>query len=434
MRNSSDPRVLFLTVGLGNPKQLEETLYAPVSVSIRSGRWERIVLLPSHETLDHARKLKRRHPEDDIHIRTLPEGGEADADQCYKCFQRAITELGTPEPDGMCVDITRGTKAMSAALLVAAMRYRIPHVRYIEGERNPDNPTVVVPGSERVRDIRVTSGIKHRVLDDAKVLFRRGAFAGAVVLLRELPPHEDVRDIIDLADFCAAWDQLDYRRADEITLASHLPEQWSGYVPGSEVRRWVHELARPFPDPTGRDYASAMAKRLRLLTADLLANGERRLLRRQYEDALLRAYRALEMLGQARLFDHGLDSAALPKDHDAVRELARGLERKQSAPLALNRDGTLSAGREQVARLLKRLGDPLAEELLSTASQGALRVTSRNHSILIHGYEPATGGREQELRELYAQLGEILEKDRQGVLTGDMSPARFLNTILVQDN
>ncbi|MFQ5744778.1 MAG: hypothetical protein ACE5HV_14495, partial [Acidobacteriota bacterium] len=168
----SPTTVLFLTVGCGNPARLEETLYAPISKSISTDDWERIVLLPSGDTLDHARQLKKRHLHHDVHIRPLPDGvSENDADGCYQHFQGVIAEFGRPSCTNMAVDITRGTKAMSAALMLAAFRHRIARVRYVEGDRDPSNPAVIVPRSERIRDIRTDIAIKHRTLDDAHLLF-----------------------------------------------------------------------------------------------------------------------------------------------------------------------------------------------------------------------------------------------------------------------
>ncbi len=425
---SARPAVLFLTVGLGNPDKLEETLYTPISKSVTTGDWQRVVLLPSQETLEHARELKRRHPQRDVHIRPLPPGvSESDADACYDHFQGVIAELGGSSGGNMAVDITRGTKAMSAALLLAAFRHRIARVRYVEGDRDPANPGVVLPGSERVRDIHADIAFNHRAIDEARLLFLNGDFAAASILLRSLPQESTIEALARISDFYSAWDRLDYKSADEIHLDSEVPARWRPHVPSDEVRRWVHQLAKPFPHRNDGGYSSLMAARLRLLIVDLLANGERRVRQRQFEDAVLRAYRVLEMLGQARLFDRGLDSATLPVDHEVIREFQAELAKKGSAGFGVNQDGTLNAGRELVARLLKRLDDPLAPELLKVGTSGALRITSRNHSVLIHGYEAVGPGDQGLLDALYEELRQILRRDRAD-FEKDLKLARFPNS------
>lgn len=419
--------VLFLTVGSGNPARLEETLYTPISMSIDSGDWNRVVLLPSRDTLEYARELKRRHAHRDVHVRPLPVGSsECDADQCYDHFQQVIAELGADAAAHMTVDITRGTKAMSAALMLAAFRHRIANIRYVEGDRDPQNPGVIIPGSERVRETHADVAINHRTIDDASLLFRNGDFAAASHLLSRVPRTNDVQHIIRIADFYSAWDRLDYRTADEVNIGQQMSSPWNRYVPSQEARQWVHHLAEPFPDRREPGYCVAMAARLRRLAVDLLANGKRRVRQRQFEDAVLRAYRVLEMLGQARLFDKNLDSAALPADHGEVQQLQRDLEKKGSAGFGINNDKTRNAGRELVARLLKRLNDPLAEQLLKTGREGTLRIASRNQSVLIHGFEAVGPSNRQLLDTLYGELRQLLRDDRHD-FDGDLRIANSLD-------
>jgi hypothetical protein len=172
------------------------------------------------------------------------------------------------------------------------------------------------------------------------------------------------------------------------------------------VRDWVAMLSRPLPaDPKER------AAPLRLLVTDLLANGERRVRDHQYEDAAIRGYRVLELLGQIRLFEHGLDSGALPPDHPEVQKFQTELIKKKSTPLGTDeKTGKLLAARRQAARLLKRLGDPLGQRLLDLATrrEGNLDLERRNNSIWIHGFEAIGGSEPGPLRKLYADLEALL--------------------------
>jgi hypothetical protein len=161
----------------------------------------------------------------------------------------------------------------------------------------------------------------------------------------------------------------------------------------------------------------------------LLANGERRIRDRHFEDAVLRAYRVLELVGQLRLFAHGLDSARLPPDHPAVQALATKLEKNRSVGFGTNnRDGTLTAGRELVARLLKGLDDPLATSLLNFDKQPGLpRISDRNISVLIHGFEAVGPEEDLPLRRLYAALERLLLCDAEDVARQHLRVARALD-------
>lgn len=171
-----------------------------------------------------------------------------------------------------------------------------------------------------------------------------------------------------------------------------------------------------------------MAAGLRLLAADMLANGERRIRDRQFEDAILRAYRVLELTGQIRLFARGLDSARLPADHPDVVALVRKLDKKGSKGFGPNKDGTLNAGRELVARLLKQMGDQLAKRLLSFDDPfPVLKVTARNTSVLIHGFTAAGPGNAAPLHDLYQGLEAVLLEDSGESARHIIAVARSLN-------
>lgn len=158
-----------------------------------------------------------------------------------------------------------------------------------------------------------------------------------------------------------------------------------------------------------------MAAWLRPLALDLLANAQRRRQLRHFEDALVRSYRVLELIGQARLFDRGIDSERVPPDHEAVVRTRQRLRKSGSADFGQGREGKLTAGRETAARLLKELGDPLARELLSFANRGGtLKTRNRNLSILNHGFEARAPSDAAEWDELFDGLWTLLEKDWPG--------------------
>jgi hypothetical protein len=227
-------------------------------------------------------------------------------------------------------------------------------------------------------------------------------------------------------DFHAAWDRLDYQFAAKIVLAAAAPiVDWRRVWPKAAMREWVGRLAAPMP----MDEPAAMAERLRLLAADLLANGERRIRDRHFEDAVLRAYRVLELVGQLRLFSHGLDSGRLPRDHTAVQAVGAKLAKKGSAGFGTNKkDGTLTAGRELVARLLKALGDPLAQTLLNFDKQPDLpRISDRNFSVLIHGFQAVGPDDKQPMRALYRELEKLLIDDAGDLAREHLHVARSLD-------
>ena len=408
----SQGNVLVLTVGTGDREALEESLLKPLAKSIDEGKWCEVFLLPSSLTEGFADRLAERFPDLPVRIEPLPEPNmENDADACYGHFDAVLGELLKDyEAMSVTVDFTRGTKAMSAALVLAAVRRDIPQLRYVWGER--DKRGMVVAGTERIGRFATERVTARRRIDAAKRLMGHGNFAAALDLMpdpsgqssKPLPKslHDETTVLWRQAEFYAAWDRLDYAKADRLASEARPEDDLSDAVP------WVRHLAQA---PKKEDHAS-MARWLRAIACDLLENGRRRIQDRHFEDALLRAYRILELVGQFRLFDRGIDSASVDPDLEAVRYLREKLKKKGSQDFGTGRDGRLTAPRDLAARLLKRLGDPLGAELLKfDEKHGGIDAKKRNHSILIHGFETeAKSDSELSLNSLYDALDELLRK------------------------
>ena len=409
-------RILVLTVGTGNIDSIEQTLLTPLRKSIATDAWNAVVLLPSTVTASFAHRLREELAGVDIQIHPLPEGDENDADRAYAHFDQVLAALlQRASPDRIEVDFTRGTKAMSAALVLAATRRAIPGLRYLVGRR--DRRGIVEPGFERVHRIPTTTVDGHRRLDLARALLRRGDFAAVPDVLPD-PNHPSAslyaddllaafRAVRAAAYFYAAWDRLDYASAADVEVDAPPSTDWEPVWPIDAMGVWVTELTR---EPERSDHP-AMAAWLRRLVVDLQANGERRVRAGQHEDALVRAYRTLELIGQIRLFDRGLDSSDLDPDHAEVKALQNRLEKKKDAPLSVGPGDELQAGRLQVARILKRCGDGLAQRLLDFENVPLLKPTLRNTSVLVHGFVVRAPDDPEPLRSLFDSLDALIRED-----------------------
>ncbi|TXL82054.1 TIGR02710 family CRISPR-associated protein [Vineibacter terrae] len=425
-------RALVLTVGTGDRNNLEGSLLAPLRKSIETGEWDTVVLLTSTLTAANAAALDPARCYD---IRPLPQAGlEDDADACFRHFDAVIETLrrGGCAPQDILVDFTRGTKAMSAALVLAAMRHELPRLRYITGERSSVGS--VVPGAEIIREVPASKVADRRRVDLACGLMRQGAFTAAADLLPdpdaplavgliEASEIGALRAMRAMARAFAAWDRLDYRAEAVRDLAidtDALPAAWKLLVPPPSVRAWIRTLA----DQPDQADSAAMARWLRLLSIDLLANAGRRVRHGQFEDALVRAYRVLELVGQARLFDLGIDSSRVPADDPDVIAL-----RQRRRDISESRGGTVSLAREAAASLLKQKKDPLAQRLLQLGNSEALGVRSRNLSVLNHGFTAQALRDHGAWRRLLETLEDLLRHDHadDAAFRRDQETVRFLD-------
>ena len=422
-------RTLVMPVGTGDVNRLEDTLLTPLRKSIATDAWKAVVLLPSTVTASFANRLRQELGGADIEIHPLPEGDENDADRAYAHFDQVLAALlQRASPEQIEVDFTRGTKAMSAALVLAATRRAIPGLRYLVGPR--DRRGIVEPGFERVHRIPTTTVDGHRRLDLARALLQRGDFAAVPDVLPDLDHPSaslyadellaTMRAVRAAAHFYAAWDRLDYASAGNVEAGAPPSRDWEPVWPTDAMRAWVTDLTHE-PDRTDH---TAMAAWLRGLVVDLQANGERRVRAGQHEDALVRAYRTLELIGQMRLFDQGLDSGNLDPDRAEVKALQDRLKKRNDAPLPVGPGGELQAGRLQVARILKRCGDGLAQRLLDFKNVSLLKPTLRNTSVLVHGFVARAPDDPQPLRSLFDDLDALIREDGGPAVADSLQVAR----------
>ena len=409
--------VLVLTVGTGTVDKLEESLFRPLEKSLKDGNWKEAVLLPSTITEDNAEKFKNRMQDYSIKVIPLPEEGqENDADACFSHFDKVLTGLRERgyETGSITPDFTRGTKAMSAALVLAAVRHKIRTLRYIDGARDPRG--VVFAGAEKVSEVSTGRVTTQRQINDARQLMGKRAFAAARELLPDvdasqfaaiLVPKElqsEMSRLRRLAAFWSAWDRLDYNGA--MQCATRLDE--------SDCNKLKNEIAcvKQFDrQPRDDKHHAAMAEWLRRLATDLLANGYRRIKQNQFEDAILRAHRVLELIGQSGLFALGYDSASIKAEDPEVKEFQRLSRKEDYGNLVPNeaRTGFLTAPRMVAAHFLAHLGDPLGKKLVCLDQENPVsRKSRRNRSILIHGFSVAD---QEPLSELYDEIKALLDED-----------------------
>lgn len=362
-------KVLAVTVG-GEPDPIVKAIdqhrpdFTIFFVTTQPGGGSRRFLL--EDTEKGASILKRTGLAPDAYeIITLP-----NPDDFEDCFNRMIEVLREYERAGeRLADYTGGTKTMSAALVVAALLQGWS-LSLVSGERR--DTVKVAKGTELARRIRSAPFFLEHTLIQTRVLYERHEFAGAAELLQELltaaelPPQEQ-RRLTRLCTFLralAAWDRFAYSEAYE--LLRTVGEAWPK---GCKV------LAQILGD-----------KMLNYKVADLVGNAVRHADQRRYEDAVLRLYRAVELLAQLRLQAYGQDSsdlnlealdlAALPADF-----AERLRERKEKEERAW-------VGLVEAYEVLAALHDPVG--LAFREQQAPLKdlLGQRNNLFLTHGLKP----------------------------------------------
>ena len=366
--------VLVMTVGVGEEGKRVATLYDSMRSSIRTGSWARIVLLPSSITKEFAEELIRHVAADkatEVNLEvgeTLARGDEEYEDRCFAHFDRELARLiesGVRASD-IVVDYTRGTKAMSAAAVLAALSRGVDRIRYISGDRDPQKHTII-PGTERALDGRTTEAVFQRGLSEAKVLLRAGQFVAAAELLKKIerelpadhPGRRDARGGQEIARFWAAWDRFHYE--DAVALARQVSVAlpfWREGVPSQGQLNWLAELAKEPPRPKKH-----------------LGN---------WDDALIRAFRSVELIGQAALCKHGILATAVCEADPRIQDWLKSAE-MQNAKWSLRRPGYGNLPPQIAQPIIPKLLEFLGETKFARRLDKFDRVRNRHQSLLVHG-------------------------------------------------
>ncbi len=402
--------ILVLTVGTGKADALEETFLAPVLKSVNEGTWSHVVLLPSQGTVANAQTLADRIADVPVDIRPLPgEEDENDVDAAFAHFSEALdelTEAGTARKD-ITLDYTRGTKAMSAALVLAGVVHGISRLRYVHGQRGERG--LVRPGTEKVGEVLAEVASARLRVSLAERFFVENNFEAVCSLylenaadLRILPPslRAKARAYSTVAAAYAAWDRFDYKKA--LRKLEHLTEDAGDFAPKPAMKSWLEVLAKEFNE----DDPAEMAEYVKHLVCDMLANAKRRHRSGHYEDAALRCYRVLELIGQMHLFKHGHHSGRLDPEDREVAHFQKKLTKKSHGLRMQSK--RLTAAREQVARFLKFLHDPRGTKLINPPGEF---VAWRNTGILVHGFKARAADAKDKLPKYLGDMEQLLIED-----------------------
>lgn len=346
-------------------------------------------------------------------ILTLP-----DAQDLHSCTARlrqlaprVQSWLARGDGHRVVVELTGGTKCMSAALALHAHRWPCTFSYVGGGQRTRQGVGVVLSGTEHIfHTHNPWDSLGYQAIEDACALFNRGECAAAAERLRVSRDRADdptvkreLSTLEALARAYTAWDRFDHRDAanrlkDVLKNGNDLRIAF-GTDAGDRILDQV-ERHRAYHESVIENSQISMA-----LVRDLVANATRRASEGRYDDAVARLYRAVEALAEIRLRDaYGIDTSRV-----SLTQLPESL-RTEWADRA--QEGTLAIGLQDAYTLLGQLDDPLG----TLYAQGRLHgpkspLAVRNQSILAHGFQPVGEGAYLALLKATLELGKLSETE-----------------------
>lgn len=292
-----------------------------------------------------------------------------DPDDLDLCFQQMVQAMESAaarlSPTQAIADYTGGTKSMAAALVVAAL-HRGWQLELVTGPRQ--DLVKVTSGTESAVAV-LPSSIRLRELErEAEILFNSHNFAALAGLVEQalqagnLPSEarNRLQRLLVVTRSFRLWDNFQYKEALEVMrpVASCCPNH-------------AETLARI----VGKDVPGYA------LISDMLGSALRRAQAGLFDDAVLRLYRAVEMLAQIQLrTKHGLDTSALElaKIPEPLRSEFEGRGREKATAGLLDSYRILAAKKDPLGKLFESGWDSRLKDLMGL----------RNRLLIIHGLEP----------------------------------------------
>jgi len=311
------------------------------------------------------------------------------------------------------VDITGGTKCMSAALALQAHRWCCIF-SYVGGTaRTKDGVGVVVSGKEQIlQTLNPWDSLGFQAIEEFVSLFNQRAFSAASAMadqaLRNVSEHSRKRELQALrmlSDAYDAWDRFDRKAAiskfQELAKYDNDVHAVLGRLKAGRVRDCINNHI---------SYLRALVESgspSKQQIIDLLANARRRKSDGRVDDAVARLYRVIESIAQLALNENYQIANTKQVPLDLVPEPLRSLWAGRAEM------GTVFAGLKDAYELLDAYGDRLGAKFkeLQLHNRERSPLVSRNQSILAHGFDPVGDKVYQLLWDAALQLSQITETE-----------------------
>lgn len=376
----------------------------PIIASINKLKPEFIYFFCSHRSIEVANKII-----DDINYQFDSKNKKykitddhEDLVVCYKEAEQIFRDLLSMSynRDEILVDYTGGTKNMSVALALASANYGLEYVYVGGSERTKQGLGIVIDGKENVLQ-SVNPWIFFAVEERKRLsqLFNNYQFNAACIAIDNILERLDednrtlYRQICRIIKGFDLWDHFKYTEASELLNQRELEhlidlakvaDKTGAKPPGfvnfaedcMEPAKKLQKISEKIKKSDGNVRNSSVMY-------DILSNAERRAEKGQYDDAILRLYRALEMIGQVELLRYNVNDSDVKLDNPNLNDQARNWlkttfkDSKDKSKIKL--------GLVQKYKLLSLLGKKRGKDYFEMESEFKKVIDQRNRSFLAHG-------------------------------------------------
>lgn len=336
--------------------------------------------------------------------------------ECQKIVKKVMKKQY--EPKDIVIDYTSGTKAMSVGLVLAGLDKRIGTLVYLGGKRDKNGR--VISGLERPIPVEPNRIYTEELFDEAVRLFNTCQYDGCLEIANQAKCMVADSVFVDkvsllekLAQAYSLWDKFDINNSFSLLNSLSTNSFLANWGIKSRVQKNKEVLYKEKDKPFCEERV-----------VDLLENARRRGdIEKKYDDAVARLYRLIEYIAQFEIAKRGLykqDEKGFPDAGNLnIDKLSLEL-RERYSKYKDAKDNTLKLGLDQNYELLFDLESEVGKIFKQECETGELKklISSRNKSILAHGFNPITKETYEEVlteveelvRSVFHDVGYLVDK------------------------
>jgi len=415
-----------MLIGVGVGRGVEYALYS----SIKNNNPNFVAFIVSKDSKDTLNREIEEEGKKSI-LEIIPEhqvllvDNPEDLNDTFYSSEKALRSLLKNGYAGseIVVDITSGTKVMSATIAALAVLYRLYAVTYVGGKR--DERGIVIKGTEKpdsVKPVRILFGHDLNRIKDFFAIFQFEAAKKIIDrLLNEssvfLGKQEEeggkqrILDIKEIIEAFICWERFDHKHAishfKQVKLQNTAMQLKYLDELTTERKRIGARFSSTNPTLQGKVPTT-------YLITDILQNARRRSQEGSFDDAVARLYRCLEMIVQyILLIEYGLVSSDidLEKLKNNNNKIPDTLFQKLSSKK--NEKQKVEVGLIEGFELLSALNreHQIATEYSTKKEITKRRIDYRNASILAHGVDPVDKDKYEEMEKIVLNFVQKLIPD-----------------------
>ena len=403
---------LLMTVGTGvgeNKEKARAGLANAMLRSIISRNPDIIKFFGSEESKYTVETLK------DLYLKTFDEELDFyefvqidDIDSFKKYFSTIKSYVTNLEDEYyIVIDYTYGTKTMTMSAAMVSMACR-KELIFVSGERENG---IVVRGSEEVKNQNLFPIYDSLLLEKIKDAFNANRYETAKSLLSELvDPKINKEAYYKLINTYSYFDDVNYVEAKNSFDFKLFSKEWPELT--DDFQKNIKSLKILNKETQGQ--------KIYYVLASLINNARRRYEENKFDDAIARLYRSLELIGQIKLEEFGLDSSNI--DLDRLKELDIDEKYINSLKSLKDSDGKIKIGLIKDFELISQFNDDLAQFYKENNKRIQNIVKFRNSSILAHGMEAKTADEYDEFKEIVLKAANVLNPKINDYIEDTMFP------------